>query len=262
MESPPSPASQGYETFEAMKNNLQLSITSPCKEKFESFTSTSLGGFCSSCQKEVIDFTHWDEQRIKAYFKNKSSDTCGRFQLHQLKTYHYEQSISLPGWMPRLVMGVLLLITTRTTIAQTNINSKSLTEQLNIQPSIMGDTVILNQSRIKISGQVKAREDNSTLPGVNVIRKGTSDGVVTDSEGHFEIEINRPAQNEMLVFSFIGFQTHEQKINAHQDISVINVSLTPDDMQLGEVVVVGGVVSTRWDTPRAWWWRFRALFNR
>jgi hypothetical protein len=40
-----------------MKNNVTLSIPNPCSEKWESFSMTSNGAFCSTCSKKVVDFT-------------------------------------------------------------------------------------------------------------------------------------------------------------------------------------------------------------
>src|SRR6185295_10334318 len=69
-----------------MKKQFTLSIPTPCNEKASSFTPTSRGSFCSSCQKEVIDFTSWSDERIARYFNN-TTNTCGRFKADQLKLY-------------------------------------------------------------------------------------------------------------------------------------------------------------------------------
>ena len=61
-----------------MKKAIQIAVPKPCHENWNSFTKTSNGGFCSSCQKEVIDFTSWSDERLKLYFKNLSHNTCGQ----------------------------------------------------------------------------------------------------------------------------------------------------------------------------------------
>ncbi len=76
--------------------------------------------------------------------------------------------------------------------------------------------------------------DNSgPLPGVNVIIKGTTTGVVTDFDGKYEIEANT---GDVLVFSYIGFLSQEIT-NSGQ--SSINIVLQEDAALLEEVVVVG-----------------------
>ena len=78
-----------------MKNQFSLEIDKPCSENFNQFTPTSNGGFCGSCQKEVIDFSKMNPEEIMNYFKNRSDeDTCGKFNADQLKTYSEDNRLS------------------------------------------------------------------------------------------------------------------------------------------------------------------------
>jgi TonB family protein len=83
-------------------------------------------------------------------------------------------------------------------------------------------------------GKVTSAEDNSALPGVNVVIKGTSVGTITDLEGNFQIEL--PNEETTLVFSFIGLESVETEANASESL---NVMMTTDQSQLSEVVVAG-----------------------
>lgn len=75
------------------------------------------------------------------------------------------------------------------------------------------------------------------MPGVNVVVKGTTNGVTTDFDGNFAINVN---SKDVLVFSFIGYNTQEQAVG---DKAVLNVRLEEDQQILDDVVVVGyGVV--------------------
>ncbi|MFD2099076.1 SusC/RagA family TonB-linked outer membrane protein [Flagellimonas iocasae] len=72
------------------------------------------------------------------------------------------------------------------------------------------------------------------IPGVNVLVKGTTNGVVTDFDGEFTLE--DVASDNTLVFSYIGFETQEVLVGG-QD--VFNIVLTEDTQNLDEVIVVG-----------------------
>ncbi len=87
---------------------------------------------------------------------------------------------------------------------------------------------------VTITGKVTSAEDNSGLPGANVVVKGTSTGTVTDIDGNFSIEV--PDQNAVLVFSSVGFISEEVLVGNQ---SVINMTMTPDITALDEIVVVG-----------------------
>jgi TonB-linked SusC/RagA family outer membrane protein len=84
-----------------------------------------------------------------------------------------------------------------------------------------------------INGKV-TNESGEGMPGVNIIVKGTTIGVVTDAEGAFKLDA--PDGNDILVFSFIGYLTMEIPISAR---STIDLQMQPDIRSLSEVVVVG-----------------------
>jgi len=85
-----------------------------------------------------------------------------------------------------------------------------------------------------IQGRVLAEEDNTPLPGVNVVIKGTTTGTVTDMNGHYQI--TSPIANPTLQYSFIGLQTEEI---AAKQADELNVTLKTDVSQLSEVVITG-----------------------
>jgi TonB-linked SusC/RagA family outer membrane protein len=87
------------------------------------------------------------------------------------------------------------------------------------------------QERV-ITGRVTSVEDGSSLPGVNVVVKGTTNGSVTDADGKYSLSI--PASGASLVFSFIGLKTTEIPVGER---SVVDVQLGLDVTQLSEIVV-------------------------
>ncbi|CAA9309817.1 MAG: Outer membrane TonB-dependent transporter, utilization system for glycans and polysaccharides (PUL), SusC family [uncultured Cytophagales bacterium] len=89
------------------------------------------------------------------------------------------------------------------------------------------------QSRT-VTGTVTAQEDNSPLPGVTVLVKGTTNGTATGADGGFSIAV--PDNNAVLVFSFIGFQSQEIPVGSQ---ATINAKLASDVQALSEVVVIG-----------------------
>lgn len=76
------------------------------------------------------------------------------------------------------------------------------------------------------------------MPGVNVVIKGTTIGVVTNFSGNYNISV--PDKNAVLVFSFVGYGTDEYQVS---DRTKIDVTMIEDARELEEVVVIGyGVV--------------------
>lgn len=92
----------------------------------------------------------------------------------------------------------------------------------------------VGQDEHSVSGTVTDAADGSTLPGVNIVVKGTTIGTTTGSSGQYELQAPSPA--DTLVFSFVGYQRQEVPIN---DRSTIDVSLRSDVLTQEELVVTG-----------------------
>lgn len=97
--------------------------------------------------------------------------------------------------------------------------------------------LIAGNSNIKaqqISGVVTDESTNETLPGVNVLVKGTLIGTATNLSG--EYSFTAPSLSDTLVFSFIGYETVEVPIDGRQNI---DISLIPEALIGNDVIVVG-----------------------
>lgn len=88
------------------------------------------------------------------------------------------------------------------------------------------------QSEQKITGTVMDTNSEPVI-GANVLVKGTTNGVITDVNGNFELTIPKGA---VLQISFIGYATQEIKVTGS---SVYTIRLAEDSEALEEVVVVG-----------------------
>lgn len=72
------------------------------------------------------------------------------------------------------------------------------------------------------------------LIGASVLQKGTTNGVVTDIDGNYQLQIQ--GKDAMLRFSYIGMQPQEFKVNAQTN--VLDVTLVDNTEMVDEVVVV------------------------
>ena len=85
-----------------------------------------------------------------------------------------------------------------------------------------------------ITGRILSGEDNSPLPGVSVIVKGTTNGTNSDVDGNYKINV--AGDQAILVFSAVGFDKQEIAVGNRTSI---NITLGVDNKTLNEVVVVG-----------------------
>lgn len=84
-----------------------------------------------------------------------------------------------------------------------------------------------------LSGVVRDKSTNESIPGVSVVEKGTTNGTITNADGRYELSVNEGAT---LVISYIGMTTLEVKVG---NSSTINASLESSVEQVDEVVIVG-----------------------
>jgi len=96
-----------------------------------------------------------------------------------------------------------------------------------------GSLEAIQQQTRKVSGKV-TDASGGTLPGVSVVVKGTTIGIVTDSEGNYSLA-NIP-ESATLLFSFVGMKRQEVSVTGK---TTINIILAEDAIGLEEVIAIG-----------------------
>lgn len=97
---------------------------------------------------------------------------------------------------------------------------------------------VLAQENVTVTGTVTAKSDAGTLPGISILRKGTTQGTVTDAAGKYRISV---PTGSVLVFTGIGYVTREVSVSG----VLMNVVLDSQQQSLNEVVVIGYGTTTR-----------------
>lgn len=210
-----------------MKNQFSLNIKTPCQENYNQFKATPDGGFCSSCKKEVIDFTAMTANAIANYFSTKNKENiCGQFKANQLNTYNViPQSRKRLNLVGSIGLACLTLFTISTVQAQDTRNQTN-TTQINASP--IQDTFI-------VKGNVS--DEIEPIPGVNVVLEGTAIGTVTDFDGNFEFP-QKLKKGDVLVLSYVGFKSEKVIIENKESASNIPLSIS---LKLDTVVIMGEV---------------------
>jgi hypothetical protein len=190
-----------------MKNEINLEIKQPCSENFNSFKKTEKGGFCNSCEKEVIDFSKMTSDEIINYFKiNSNTKTCGKFNKKQFETLSLSnQPKRKLSFFGGIGLACLSFFTFGTLQAQQQTIKKEIKQA---------------QKAITVKGTVS--ETSTPLPGVSILLQGTSIGTETDFDGKFKFP-KQLKKGDVLIFSYLGFETKKVTIdskNANQDVTL------------------------------------------
>ncbi|WP_422351167.1 TonB-dependent receptor [Flagellimonas sp.] len=96
-------------------------------------------------------------------------------------------------------------------------------QESNVQPNL----------QFSVSGTV-TDVDGQPLPGASIIEQGTTNGVSSDFDGNYTIEVS--TSDAVLEVSYLGFSTQQIAVSGQ---STVNVQLQPDAGKLAEVVIIG-----------------------
>ncbi len=88
--------------------------------------------------------------------------------------------------------------------------------------------------QVQVTGTVTSASTGESLPGANIVIRGTDVGTVTDMAGRYSISV--PDQDAVLVFSYVGYVSQEVTVGNQ---TIINILLAEDISALDEVIVVG-----------------------
>ncbi|MEJ5316910.1 MAG: TonB-dependent receptor [Tenuifilum sp.] len=105
---------------------------------------------------------------------------------------------------------------------------------------LLGNLSLMAQE-ISVTGKVTDAADGTPMIGVAIVVKGTTTGTITNVDGEYSIKCKG---NDVLVFSFVGYNTQEVAVGNR---SVINVQMKQESKEIDEVIVIGYGVQKKSD---------------
>jgi CarboxypepD_reg-like domain len=190
-----------------MSQKISISISKPCLEKFDSFSQTTTGGYCKTCQKNVIDFTKMSQKEIFIHFKNSNIKTCGYFNPSQLKTY---TDAILPiakqnrNWIDYLRISSFLMFVTTTSWSQNTSTVPTIEQhQTDSKPETSNTEKSIDKTLFKVKGKI-VDERNLPIAGANITLYNSTINTTSDFEGNFVFPTEL-SEGDRLLISFIGF---------------------------------------------------------
>ncbi len=108
---------------------------------------------------------------------------------------------------------------------KTDVNNNKVAD-LPLEENVVVKDITVTGKVVDISGK--------PLPGVSISVKNLKGGTTTDEAGNFSIKVSD--KNTILVFSFVGYEAVERVVGEN---SILNISLSPADKGMNEVVVIG-----------------------
>ena len=216
------------------KNELQISIPTPCHENWDAMTPTEIGKFCSSCQKEVIDFSVMSDQEIRKILTKSKETPCGNFKNTQLNR-------PIVDGLPKNRSLIWLKYAASLFLAFQGTNAISQTTNTTVSPNSENKTASDTIKKIEISGIVY---DSITCEGLfdKMIFLKCEDVIQrickTDSTGKFkfiDVQLTEDIKYYSIVFNKRNseykkveislldfFKTNEIILSKKRDITIEN----------------------------------------
>ncbi|WP_196888349.1 carboxypeptidase-like regulatory domain-containing protein [Aureivirga sp. CE67] len=244
-------------------NNLKIRMANPCSEKFENFTATEKGGFCQSCQTEVIDFTNMSKEEIQDYFKDKLNQRiCGRFKKEDLdysvshikkmesKKYKFLGAASVIGF------SLLSFLNPNSVYAQENTNKTHQVEN---------DKKNENTNQIKeytVKGIVS--DEEGSLPSATIVLKNSTIGTETDFDGNFEFPKKLKA-GDILIFSYVGYDDKKIKLTGNEidEVILLKITLNSNNTKFEEINLGGAIAESEiYESKPTFFQRIKNIFKK
>lgn len=196
--------------------SLNLSIKSPCSENWNSFEKNGKVGFCSSCKKNVVDFTKYSDREIIEFFDGNDRSICGRFSQSQLKDYREEKK----GMISKMAA-----------IVTASILAFSQAPDVKAQP-------------VQLTGRVV--DETGAVSYADISIKDTEQRIRSGQNGEFVLNYDGDQDEITIVFFFVGCQEVQKTVRVNRQTDLGEIWLEPDIK--GEVCVTrtGNIVSRAW----------------
>jgi hypothetical protein len=186
------------------KKQLTLSISTPCKEDWNTMTPDKNGKFCASCQKIVVDFSRLSDTEIIHYFDNFKVPTCGRFSEKQLNTPITEMVMAQPQNRWAWALSALLLPT---------IAASQTIKATEAPPSVFEQKI--TEKGLLIEGEVAELGSHSPILNA-VILIVINEKIVaitsSDSKGLFKINLPLAFDNQSFTMIFESKNREKQSL--------------------------------------------------
>lgn len=221
-----------------MKKDIRICISTVSKRFFQIILVQCLSMAVLFAAPAKIQDKRMDEVHVSMHIQNATIEDAFK-QLEAATGFNFVYTNKEIKDVPKVAVQVntnvfdaLVALSSQTRLEFKQINENIIVRKRAVYVPETAVT-IEEAAEITVTGVV-VDESGLPLPGVSVIEKGTSNGVVTDLDGKFSLSV--ASEESVLVLSFIGMTTLEAPVGNQK---TFNLTMSTDETDLDEVVVVG-----------------------
>lgn len=183
-----------------------------------------------SASLNALAINGWSQQRIDLNLKSTSiTDVLKEIEQRYSYRFMYDEEVRLSDMRVDLIAKKATIDYVMQTLLKTT--------QFSYKKINKGLVVVIGKPGANVSLTISGRiiDDNGNpLSGVNIVEKGTTNGVVSSTDGSYTITVKD--ETAVLVISMVGFISQELSVKSDNYSDIV---LLPVDNKLEEIVVVG-----------------------
>jgi len=203
---------------------LKIEVPNPCFEPWDKMQSIDGRKYCGSCEKHVTDFSRFTDQELISYFKNRNTESCGRFRKDQLQRELYQTIIQKGTLKPRNYwLAGVLGFTGLTLQGQTSDKA-----QHEICQQIKPTLVFEGTSKYAIVGThfhgQAVNAENHPLPYaiITYFQGRASKGIIADSQGRFTVQLEYTSDS-LITLTISTNALDNQHISMIQEMETLEI---------------------------------------
>ena len=223
-----------------MINNNFIAINKPCHEAWQNMSVSEKGKFCSSCKKEVYDFTDASIDDIKKTFSESIGGMCGRVPVKLLQEQYVEREIQKVhySYLKKFCLAAILCFGANLF----SIDSAKASTFYKVNIAFFNFVTDSKNDSIVVKGVVKDKASHERISFVNVSVSHNDSVIcnsVTNLNGEYEIKIPKEYTTVDFEAASIGYDRHILK-NIH--VSVAKKNVVNIDVKKGERMLMGDMI--------------------
>jgi len=226
--------------MDAFQNNLL--IKEPCYVGWNNMSSSEVGKFCSSCKKNVHDFTNATIDDIKEAYKENNGSLCGHVSSKLIYEHYVSTTIKKTHSGNLKIFGMALFLCFG--ISLFNVNSLKARTINTYKNYLLNSFTVTNPDSVIIKGKVTDKVNKNPVAYGNISILNNNKIIAstkTDINGAYEIKISKEKYSSVTVqFSSIHYKTISYKnvsTNTTNKAILINMSAAEEEVMMDGMMV-------------------------
>jgi hypothetical protein len=203
-----------------------ISIKESCHEGWENMSISEKGRFCSSCKKDVHDFSNSGIEEIRRIYLENNGEVCGHIPVKLLQDQYVEQEVQKVHFSFVKKFFIAALFCFGASLFTVDAAKASTIYKLKLSFLQLKDNA--KDSVVMIRGVVKDKRNSELLPfvDIHVLHNDTIIArAVTDIDGAYLVKVPLQYSTVDIKAVFVGYQPHMIK-----GVSLINNSTSHKPM--------------------------------